>query len=124
MPSREGDMYRNNEEKNLLCGGRKEKRLSKLLPKSIHSIQGYLKKMRREMESSKEFGSRTKYRFSHDRCEHAATPYYTQCIQIPRYTMGDFKEEEMPRRETLSNFLQEYESQTEKFRDHITFQEL
>ena len=29
----------------------------------------------------------------------------------------------MIRRETLSDFLQEYESQTKKFRDHITFPE-
>ena len=29
----------------------------------------------------------------------------------------------MPKRKTLSDLLQEYESQTERFRDHTTFQE-
>ena len=37
--------------------------------------------------------------------------------------MKEMKEDEMLRRETLSNFLQEYESQTENFRDHITFKD-
>ena len=37
--------------------------------------------------------------------------------------MREIEEEEMHRRETLSDFMQEYESQTKKFRDHITFPE-
>ena len=115
----EEKMYR--KEKAPLCGGRKEERLSKLLPKSMQSIKEDLKKMRREMECLEEFGSRAKSRFSHDRCEHASTHYDAQCSQMPRYTMREMKEEEMPRRETLSDFLQEYESKIDNFRDHITF---
>ena len=114
-------MYRNDKEKTPLFGGRMEENLSKLISKSILSIKGDLKKMRREMESSQEFGSRAKSRFAHDRCENVATLYYAQRSQMPRSTKRKLKEEEMPRRETLSNFLQEYESQTEKFRDNITF---
>lgn len=42
---------------------------------------------------------------------------------MPRFSMREMEEEGMTRRETLSDFLQEYESQTQKFRDHITFLE-
>ena len=79
--------------------------------------------MRRERESPKEFGSKENSRFAHDRCEHETTHYDSQCSHMPRSTMREMKEEEIPRRETLTNYLQEYESQTKKFRDHITFQE-
>ena len=40
---------------------------------------------------------------------------------MPRISMREMEEEGMARRETLSDFLKEYESQTQKFRDHITF---
>ena len=59
----------------------------------------------------------------HDRSEHATTPYYAQCSQIPRFSVREMKEEEMSEKGTLSNFMQEYESQTEKFGDHITLKE-
>ena len=75
MISREEKMNKN---KIPLFGGNKEDRLSKLLSKSIQSIKGDLKKMRREMESPEEFGSRAKSIFALDRCEHAATCYYAQ----------------------------------------------
>ena len=75
MLLREGEMNRN---KTPLCGGRKEERLSKLLPKSMQSIKEDLKKMRGEMESPEKFESRARSRFAHDRCEHADTPYYAQ----------------------------------------------
>ena len=42
---------------------------------------------------------------------------------MPRFSMREMEEEGMTRRETLSDFLQEYESQTQNFRDHITFRE-
>ena len=73
MLSIKGEMNKN---KTPLCGGRKEERLSNLLPKSMQSINEDLKKMRGEMESPEEFGSRSRYRLAHDRCEYAATPYY------------------------------------------------
>ena len=100
-----------------------EDRLTKLLPKYVQCINENLKKMRREMESPEEFGSRARSRLVHDKCEHPATLYYAQCSQIPRSTMREMKEEEMPEKGTLSNFLQEYEPQTEKFRNHINFEE-
>ena len=117
--SREGEMNRN---KTPLCGGKREDRLTNLLPKSVQCINENLKKMRGEMESPEEFRSRAKSRLVHDRCEHAATPYYAQRSQMPKVvSMRKMKEGEILEKGTLSNFLQEYESQTNKFRDHITF---
>ena len=40
---------------------------------------------------------------------------------MPSFAMREREEEGMPKRGTLSGFLHEYESQTQKFRDHITF---
>ena len=118
MLSEEGEININ---KTPLCGGRKEERLTKLLPKSMQSINEDLKKMTKEMESPEKFESRARSRLAHDRCEHAATPYYAQGHQMPRSIIREMEEGGMPKRETLIDFLQEYESQTERFRDHITF---
>ena len=61
MLSREEKMKKN---KTPLFGGKKEERLSKLLPKSVQSIQGDLKKIRREMciESPRGFESESNSR--------------------------------------------------------------
>ena len=59
----------------------------------------------------------------HDRCENEATPYYAQHSQMSSSIIREMEEGGMPKRETLSDFLQEYQSQTERFRDDITFQE-
>ena len=87
----------------------------------MQCINEDLKKMRGEMESPEEFRSRARSILAHGRCENASTPYYAQCSQMPRSSMREMKEEKMSWRGTFSNFLHEYESQTEKFRDHITF---
>ena len=65
-----------------VCEGRREDRLTKLLPKSKQSFQGELKRMRMEMGSPKEVGSRDKSRFSHDECENAATHHDAQCPDL------------------------------------------
>ena len=51
------------------------------------------------------------------------TPYDVQCSLMSSFAMREREEEGMPKRGTLSGFLHEYESQTQKFRDHITFPE-
>ena len=105
--------------------GGKEERLSNLLSKSVQSIQGDLKKIRREMciESPRGFETESNSRFSYGECEHVATRYDAQRSHMPIFSMREREEEGMTRRETLSDFLQEYESQTQNFRDHITFPE-
>ena len=110
-------------EKASVCEGRKEDKLTKLLPKSMQSFQGELKKMRLEMGSPKEFGSRAESRFVHGECEHVATHHDAQCSQVPRSILRWMKGGRMPKRITLNDLLRGYESQTERFRDHTDFQE-
>ena len=114
-----------NKKKTPFFGGRKEEKIPKFSSQTLQSIHEDLKKMRREMciESPREFGSESNSIFSYEECEHAATHYDSQRSHMPRFSMRERKEEGMPKRETLSAFLQEYESQTQKFRDHIPFPE-
>ena len=112
-----------NKNKAPFFGGRKEEKLPKFLSQTLQSIHEELKKMRREMyiESPRGFESESNSKFSYDECEHAATRYDAQHSHMPIFPMRDIEEEEMPKRVTLSDFLQEYESQTQNFRGHITF---
>ena len=75
------------------------------------------------MKSPKEVYSRAESRFSHGECEHAASLHDAQCSQIPRAILRWMGGGKMPKRRTLNDLLREYESQTERFRDHIDFQE-
>ena len=75
------------------------------------------------MVSPKEFGSRAESRFSHGECEHAATLHDAQHSQVPKAILRWMGGGKMPKRRTLSDLLQEHESQTERFIDHTNFQE-
>ena len=79
--------------------------------------------IRMEMGSPKEFGSRAESRFSHGECEHVATHHDAQRSQVHRSILRWMRGGRIPKRKTLSELLQEYESQTERFRDHTNFQE-
>ena len=79
--------------------------------------------MRLEMGSPKEVDSRAESRFSHCQCEHAAALHDAQCSQLPRAILRWMGGGRMPKRMTLSDLMWEYESQTERFRDHTNFQE-
>ena len=72
-------------------------------------------------ESPRAFENESNSRFYYGECKHATTPYDAQHSHMPIFSMRKMEEEGMARRETLSDFLQEYESQTQKFRDHIHF---
>ena len=107
-------------------GGEKGDKLTKLLPKSIHDIHEYFKKIRREMskESPKEFESKEKSRLIYEECEHAATPYGPQRSHMPRIAIREMERgEEVAMRKNLSDFLKYYESQTQKCQDHLSFSE-
>ena len=74
-----------------LCGGRKEDRLTQLLPKSVQSIHEDFKKVRREMctKSSRGFETESNSRFYYGEFEHAATPYDAQCSHMPIFSMRE-----------------------------------
>ena len=79
--------------------------------------------MRLEMGSLKEVESRAESRFSHGECEHAAGPHDAHRSHMPRAILRWMGGGRMPKRMNLSDLLREYESQTERFRDHTDFQE-
>jgi len=103
---------------------KKGDKLTKLLPKSVHMIHKEFEEFWREMckESPRGFEFESNSIFSYGECEHAATPYIdAQRSHMPIFSMREREEEGMPKRGTLSGFLHEYESQTQNFRDHISF---
>ena len=89
----------------------------------MQSFQGELKRTRLEMGSLEEVESRAESRFSHGECEHIATLHDSHHSQVPRAILRWMGGGKMPKRRTLSDLLHEYESQTERLRDHIDFQE-
>ena len=100
-------MNRKYKKKTPFFGGRKEERLPRFLSKTLQSIHGDIKNMRREMyrEYPREFGSKSNYRFAYDECEDAATHYDAHHNHMPTFSMREREEEGMTRRETLSDFL-------------------
>ena len=60
--------------------------------------------------------------YSHDGCENSATHADPQRILLPTFTARRMEEEDAPREETLSDYLQEYESQSWRFKKHLDFQ--
>ena len=91
--------------KYLLFDRIKEDELTNLLLKFLQSFQGELKKMRLEMGSPKEVGSREESRFSHGECVHAATQHDAQHSQVPISILRWMGGGRIPKRRTLSDFL-------------------
>ena len=91
-------------------GEEKEKgdKLTQLLPKSVHMIHEEFEEIRREyMESPREFDSKANSRL--EECEHGATHHIVQCSHMPKIFGREMRrKEEVARRETLSDFLEEY----------------
>ena len=106
-------------------GEKREYKLTKLLPRSLLSIHEEFEEIRREIctESPRGFEIKSNSRFSCRGCEHAATPYDIQHSHMANLAMREEGEEDMPKKGTLRGFLHEYESQTQRFRDHVTFPE-
>ena len=122
--SQEEEMYRREKDKTLAFRGRNEEKLSKLLFQTMQSIHEDIKKMRREMckESPRGFEYEENHRFLHDGCENSATQFDPQRSFMPIFTAREMEEEDAPKEETLSDYLQEYESQSWRFKEHLNFQ--
>ena len=91
---------------------KKWNKLTKILPKSVYMIHvEYEEICRKYRESPRGFDSKENSRL--EECEHAAAHHLVQCSHMPRIAGREMeKEEEVARRETLSDFLKEYEFQT------------
>ena len=103
----------------------KEERISQLLFQAMKNIKEDLKEMKGEKcrKFLRGFESEASPRYSHDRCENSATHAHPQCILLPTFTARRMEEEDAPREETLSDYLQEYESKSWRFKEHMDFQE-
>ena len=97
-------------------GEEKEKwdKLTNILPQSVHWIHEEFKEIQRNYgESPRGFDSKANSRL--EECEHVATHHLVQCSHMPMIAGREMeRREEVSRRETLSDFLQEHESQTQK----------
>ena len=92
--------------------------LTNILPKSVQIIHEDIKKIRKEMhgESPQEFESKANSRLSYEKCEQAATHSNTQRNHMPRIARREMERgEEVYGRKNISDFLNEYVSQTQKF---------
>ena len=89
-------------------------------------IHEEFKEIRKKMyeESPRWFVPKANSIFAHKQCEQAATHHLVQRSHMPKIAGREMeREEEVARRETLSDFLKECEFQTHKFRDHLSFSE-
>ena len=95
-----------------LFGEMKEDRVSQLLFQAMKNIKEDLKKMKGEKcrKFPRGFESKTSPRYSHDGCEHPTTHVDQYHSVIPTFTTRRKEEENTPREDTLSDYVQEYES--------------
>ena len=56
---------------------------------------------------------------SYDVCEHSATQSDLQHCSMPTFLARGEEEGETPKEETLGDYLQEYESQSKRFKEHL-----
>ena len=59
---------------------------------------------------------------SYDGCEHSATSSDLQRSDSHFFMKKKKKEGDVPKRETLGDYLQEYEAQSKEFKGHLNFQ--
>ena len=90
----------------------------------MKNIKEYLKEMKREecRKIPRGFEGKASPSYSYDGCEHSFTHVNPQRSLFPTFTARRMEEEGAPREETLSDYLQEYESQSWRFKKHLDFQ--
>ena len=86
-----------------------EEYISKILLQTLYNIARDLKEMRHNIGFCHEASTSTSYGM-----EHSAAP---KCSTIPSFLFLEHKEE------TLGNYFEEYESQSQRFKEHLSFQE-
>ena len=97
------------------------KEFSKFLLQTLQCISKDIKEMRREKHGD------PSTRFVHEEissygCDHSATPSNLQSFTRPMVIISEKEKGDVPKKETLGDYLQEYESQSKRFKDHLNFQ--
>ena len=54
--------------------------------------------------------------------DNSATPSYLQRSTSHMFMASEMEKGDVPKKETLGDYLQEYESQSKRFKDHLSFQ--
>ena len=90
----------------------------------MKNIKEDLKKMKGERcrKFPRGFEREPSPRYSHDGCGNSATHVDPWHILLPTFTAREMKEEDAPKEETLSDYLQEYVSHSWRFKEHLDFQ--
>lgn len=90
----------------------------------MQGINKYIKVMRMERcrDSPRGIVHKGSSGFSHYGCENSATPSYLQHGTMPTFLARGKEEGDTPKEETLGDYLQEYESQSRRFKEHLNFQ--
>ena len=126
MESSHGEekIYKRNQRKPLLSGG---KRFSKILFQTLQGRSKDIKEMRRERHKipstrstisiNEEISNSSSYG-----CEHSTTSSYLQSSIIHLFMTKKKKKGDVPKKETLGDYLQEYEAQSKGFKDHLNLQ--
>ena len=107
-----------------LSGGMKGKELSRLLLQTMYELRNEINGMRKGRHkycsiSLSHEGSRSSSYYVR---KNSAAQSYMQCYTMPRFTARKMDKEDAPKEETLSDYLQEYESQSWRFKEHMDFQ--
>ena len=118
---RKENIYKRYQRKTLLSGG---KEFSKLLLQTLQYISKDIKEMRRERhgDPSRRFSHEESSNYLYYGCDHSTTPSYLQCSTIHIFMASEMEKGYVPKKETLGDYLQEYESQSKRFKYHLKFQ--
>ena len=103
----------------------KGKEFSKTLFQTMHELKSEIRGRRRESHENpaRRIAHEESPSSSYYVCENSSTQSNQQCCSIPTFLARGEAEGETPKEETLGDYLQEYESQSRSFREHLSFQE-
>ena len=103
----------------------KGKEFSKTLFQTMHEMKSEIRGMRNERHENilERFAHEESPSSSYDVCEDSVTQSDLQHCSMPTFLAREEAEGETPKEETLGDYLQEYESQSKRFKEHLSFLE-
>ena len=91
----------------------------------LHEPKGGIRGVRSEIQANllKGFAHEESPTTSYDVCEHSTTQSVPQHGGMPTFLSKEGGRGETPKEGSLGEYLQEYESQSERFKEHLSFPE-
>ena len=89
----------------------------------MHELENEIRRMRNEIPADllERFSHEGILTTSYDVCEHSTTQSNLQCCNMPTFLIRGRGEGGAPKKGILGEYLQEYEYQPERFREHLSF---